>query len=115
MSTQITLDDIRAAAEAKYGSYVIVEDGHKIELRNVMRLSADARDRISALQDEMQGEDLQRPQEEILAEFLAILCATEGQAKKLTEAVGGDLAIMSIIFDGYTEATQLGEAEPSQS
>lgn len=118
--TDITLEDIKAAADKKYASLKIGLGEHTIELRNALRLSEDERDRVSELQDELSGEDDEgnkiegRSQTPVLEDMLRTLCATEGQGNKLVDALGGDLTLLAETFESYKEKTQLGEASPSQ-
>lgn len=114
MSKTFTLDDIRTAAEKNYGSLIIeLGDGHKVELRNVMRLSDAERDEFMALSDREDDDDVNV--REALASMLRIVAATEGQANKLEEAFGEDLTLYAQTVELYKDATQAGEASPSES
>lgn len=107
------LDDIRAAAEAKYGATEIeIEDGKTVRLVNALRLTKDKRALISALEDDApEGEE--KDQEEGLFDLIRIVAETPAQAELLLAAVGDDLAILAEIVETYSKGTQMGEASPS--
>ncbi|MEU9777267.1 phage tail assembly protein [Streptomyces sp. NPDC047968] len=68
-----TLDDIRAAAEARYGSTDISLGGHIVRLLNPLRLSKANRDKLAALQDEINTDSAD--QEEPLADAIRLVAA----------------------------------------
>ncbi|MGA5019249.1 phage tail assembly protein [Streptomyces griseoincarnatus] len=107
-----SLDDIRAAAERKYGSTDITIGEDVVRLLNPLRLSKARRDALLALQDEMGKDDAD--QAELLSQAIRTIAESEKAADKLLEAVGGDLAILAEIFGHYGESTQVGEASASQ-
>ncbi|MFI6205908.1 phage tail assembly protein [Streptomyces sp. NPDC051041] len=107
-----SLDDIRAAAERKYGSTDITFGEDVVRLLNPLRLPKARRDALLALQDEMGNED--SDQAELLAQAIRTVAESEKAAEKLLDAVGGDLAILAEIFGHYGESTQVGEASASQ-
>ncbi|MYT31750.1 MULTISPECIES: phage tail assembly protein [unclassified Streptomyces] len=106
-----SLDDIRNAAEAKYGSTDIEIGGDTVRLLNPLRLAKDARTKLSALQDHLgtDGAD----QEELLSEAIRLVAEHPKAAEKLLDAVNGDLAVLAEIFDRYGKGTQAGEASAS--
>jgi Mycobacteriophage tail assembly protein len=113
MST-FTLDDIRAAADARYGSLDIpLSDGLTARLLNPLRLPKEKRDELSAMQDKM--EEKGSDQEQILADVVRLVAENDAQAEALLSQVGGDLAMLAVIFERYSEGVQVGEAEASQS
>ncbi|MEU3265117.1 phage tail assembly protein [Streptomyces bacillaris] len=107
-----TLDDIRAAAERKYGSTDIVCGEDTVRLLNPLRLPKTRRDTLLGLQEEMGKEDAD--QAELLAQAIRTIAESEKSADKLLDAVAGDLAILAEIFGHYGESTQAGEASASQ-
>lgn len=112
MANAITLDDIRAAAEARYGSTDIdLGDGTVVKLLNPLRLPKEKRAKLTGLQDRLgvDGAD----QEALLAEALSTVAESPIKAAKLLKAVGGDLAVLASIFEAYSRGTQVGEASPS--
>ncbi|NWF28250.1 phage tail assembly protein [Streptomyces sp. PKU-EA00015] len=107
-----SLDDIRAAAERKYGSTDITFGEDTVRLLNPLRLPKARRDALLALQEEMGKEE--SDQAELLAQAIRTIAESEKAAEKLLEAVDGDLAILAEIFGHYGESTQVGEASASQ-
>ncbi|MFG2147356.1 phage tail assembly protein [Streptomyces sp. NPDC048696] len=107
-----SLDDIRTAAEAKYGSTDIELGDTTIRLLNPLRLPKAARTELAQLQDRMGGEDAD--QEELLSEAIRLVAEHPKAADTLLQAVNGDLALLAEIFDRYGRATQVGEASASR-
>lgn len=106
-----TLDDIRAAAEAKYGSTdITLSDGFEVKLVNPLRLSKERRDKLTSIQTEDENVD----QEEMLSEAIRLVAEKPVQAERLLEEVAGDLTILAEIFSNYTKSAQVGEASASQ-
>ena len=115
MST-ITLDSIRVAAEAKYGSTDIEVDDTTVRLVNPLRLKREARDALMAVQKRLDVEDdaADLDQEALLAEAITLISATPAQAATLLAAIDGDLAVLAMVFNTYLEGTQAGEASASR-
>lgn len=107
-----SLDDIRSAAEAKYGSTDIQVGEKTVRLLNPLRLGKKDRDALMALQEQMGKEDSDT--EEILHDVIRLVAESDSQAEALLEAVGDDLGVLMEIFTRYNEGTQLGEASASQ-
>ncbi|MCC2278890.1 phage tail assembly protein [Streptomyces sp. ET3-23] len=107
-----SLDDIRAAAEARYGSTDIELGDETIRLLNPLRLPKATRTKLSQLQDSMGGDDAD--QEELLSEAIRLVAEHSKAADMLLTAVGGDLAVLAEIFDRYGRGTQAGEASASR-
>lgn len=110
MST-IMLDDIRAAAERKYGSTNIDTGTRTVKLLNPLRLAKKQRDALMAVQEKLNAEGAD--QEALLAEALTLVAESAPAAKALLASIGGDLAVLVEVFSRYTEGTQAGEASPS--
>ncbi|MGC4928079.1 phage tail assembly protein [Streptomyces sp. DT117] len=108
-----SLDSIRDAAEARYGSTNIEVGDKTVRLLNPLRLSKEKRTALSSLQDSMGGEGAD--QEALLADAIRLVAESDGRADLLLKAVDGDLAVMAEIFDAYGKGTQVGEASASQS
>ncbi|MCM8548823.1 phage tail assembly protein [Streptomyces sp. STCH 565 A] len=105
-----SLDDIRAAADAKYGSTDIqLDEKTTVVLRNPLRLSKDERDSLAGLQDKLDG-DNDLDQGDVLADAIRLVAKDKKVAEKLIEQVAGDLAVLASIFETYTKGTQAGEA-----
>jgi DNA-binding ferritin-like protein (Dps family) len=106
-----SLDDIRAAAEKKYGSVDILVGETTVSLVNALRLPKEKRTALFAVQEELDSDaENQRDQEEVLADALRLVAATDEQAAVLLDAIGDDLAVMAEIFSTYAKGTQAGEA-----
>lgn len=111
---QITLDDIRQAVEERYGPFEIdLGGGEVVRLVNILQLPKSKRQEIVAAQERMNGDGAD--QEEEIEKILRLCAETDGQANKLMRALGGNLPAMVEVFRQYAEATQVGEASPSQS
>ncbi|GGU77197.1 hypothetical protein GCM10010211_48890 [Streptomyces albospinus] len=106
-----SLDNIRTAAEAKYGSTDIELGDDTVRLLNPLRLPKAKRTALSQLQDRMGGEDAD--QEELLSEAIRLVAEHPKAADKLLKEVGGDLAVLAEIFDRYGKGAQVGEASAS--
>ncbi len=112
---QFTLDDIRTAAEAKYGSTDIeVSEGRVCRLLNPLKLSKETRTKLGDLQKELdreaeEGEE-QPDQEDILRDCIRLVAENETLANELLDALGDDLTMLATIFETYGKATQVGEA-----
>ena len=104
-----SLDDIRAAAEKKFGSLdVSLSDGRSVRLVNALQLPKEKRERLFALQAEL-GED-NADQEALLCDSLRVV-ATDGEAvEQLIREVDGNLALLIEIFSSYNKDTEAGEA-----
>lgn len=105
------LDDIRAAAEAKYGSTDIEVGEETVSLVNVLRLPKTKRDELMAIQEKLDGEGVD--QAAVLSDAIRLVAKTEKQAETLLAAVGDDLAVLVELFNKYTAGTQVGEASAS--
>lgn len=114
MANTFTLDDIRKAAEAKYGATEVdLGDGQEsVRLVNVLRLPKEKRDRLIAAQKQLQDDEAD--QEAILRDMLRLVAETDAQASRLLDVIGDDLAVLLTVFTQYSEGTQLGEASASQ-
>lgn len=115
MST-VTLDSIREAAEAKYGSTDIDVSGTTVRLLNPLRLKKAARDQLMAIQRRLDTDDevVEVDQEALLGEAIRVVAATPAQAKTLLTAIDGDLAVLAEVFETYSKGTQAGEASASR-
>lgn len=133
---QFTLDDIRSAAEAQYGSLDIPLSPTKtVKMLNAMRHPKEKRAAIMALQDELnalrdkgvddegkereltsdESVELMSKQEELMDRLLIAVCESDEAGRALLEALGGDITQKMVVFEKYSEGTQAGEASTSQS
>lgn len=107
------LDDIRAAAEKKYGATDVDTGSETVRLLNPLRLTKEARKRLVKIQDELNSDDAD--QEALLAEALVLVAESERKGKALLRAIGDDLAVLASVFEEYVGGTNAGEASASQS
>ncbi|MGL5825560.1 MAG: phage tail assembly protein [Nocardioides sp.] len=121
MSKTFTLDDIRDAADKKYGSTVFELGDHKVELLNPLRMEKEKRAELVKLQEESQarakaseaGEDVEeRDEEQDIDGMLMLIAATEGQAREMIRAL--NLAEKMAAFELYSSEAEPGEASRSQ-
>lgn len=104
----ITLADIQAAADKKYGPLVVDLGDRKVEMRNPLRLPKVKRDQLAALDGDDSDVDAK------LASIVKIACSA-ADAKALLAAVGDDLPALAEIVSEWTGSAQVGEASPSPS
>lgn len=104
----MNLDDIRAAAEAKYGSLDIEVGDKTVRLLNPLRLSKDKRAAMVELQEGAKADGAD--QETVMADMIRLAAETKGGADALIKAVGGDLTVLAEIFAEYGKRTRVGEA-----
>ncbi|AGM12039.1 tail assembly chaperone [Streptomyces phage Goby] len=101
-----SLDSIREAAEAKYGSTDIDLGNGVVRLLNPLRLPKTKRDELATLQDKLEQDGVD--QETVLGEAILLVAESESKGKALLKAVGGDLAVLAEIFETYGKGTQVG-------
>ncbi|MGV9312588.1 phage tail assembly protein [Streptomyces sp. NPDC003691] len=106
-----TLDDIRAAADRKYGSTDIQTGDEMVRLLNPLRLPKSKRDVLLGLQEQMVRDDAD--QAELLSQAIRTVAASETAADSLLAAIDGDLAVLAEVFGRYGDNTQAGEASAS--
>jgi hypothetical protein len=115
-----TLDDIREAAEAKYGSTDIQVDDVLVRLLNPLRLTKVKRTALIAYQKDLEAKDGEDgdsedvDQAEVFQAILRLVAATEHQGDVLIAELGDDLALLASVFEMYSAGTQAGEASASQ-
>ncbi|GLZ81410.1 hypothetical protein Afil01_62170 [Actinorhabdospora filicis] len=111
---QFTLDDIRNAAEARYGSTdIAIDEARTVRLLNPLRLPRARRDELAALQEAIQAEGAD--QEKAITDMIRCVAETRSAGDALIKATGGDLAVLATIIERYSEGAQVGEASASQS
>lgn len=102
------LDDIRAAAEAKYGSFDIEVGERTVRLLNPLRLPKTKRDAMVRLQEEAKEDGTD--QMAVMADMVRLAAENSVGAELLLEAVGDDLTVLAEIFAEYGKRTRVGEA-----
>ena len=109
-----TLDDIREAADKKYGGLTIeLGEGHNVTLRNMLRLSREERGKIEQLR-ERDDESIEETIEG-LREAVLMLADSSDNGRALLDMIGDDAALLIHIFKTWQDQTQAGEAQPSES
>ena len=106
-----TLDDIRSAADRKFGSTDIQVGDVTCRLINPLRLPKDRRDALVETQKRLDNEDAD--QERVLRDAIRVVCENDHQADVLLAAVGEDLGVLATLFEKYTTSTEAGEASAS--
>lgn len=122
MST-FSLDQIREAAEQKYGATVIeLGDGQEARLLNPIRLSSDKRKALMKVQSQIESlqtdeevsdeaaSELADKQLALLADAIRAVAETPFQAELLLDKVGSDGAMLITVFELYNKAEAPGEA-----
>ncbi|WP_144721243.1 MULTISPECIES: phage tail assembly protein [unclassified Cellulosimicrobium] len=105
----LSLADIKAAADAKYGHKPItLEDGTTVTLVNPLRLSKDARNVLKGTSARLKEEGAD--EFEVLADALIAAAKTKTEGKKLVASLDNDVAYAMGVFQGYMEEVQAGEA-----
>lgn len=114
MAITVTLDDIRAEAERRYGNVEMeLPSGHVAVLRNYVNLSAEERANLAGVQTRLsagEDEDADLDMESLVHQALSIV-AGKKSADELRTVLG--LGGMLTLFARYGEASQVGEAERS--
>ncbi|AXQ61073.1 tail assembly chaperone [Streptomyces phage Hank144] len=107
-----SLDQIRAAADAKYGSTdIALDETTTVSLLNPLRLPKAKRDELTTIQERMDKDDAD--QEALLSEAILLVADHPKKGEALLKAVNGDLAVLAEIFETYGKGTQVGEASAS--
>lgn len=120
MTNSVSLDSLREDIEKKYKPVVVdLRDGSEVVLRNLLRLPSSVRKEVTDLLKGMRSRDDEEVSSEtVLANAQRVLeqvAADPKLGKKLVKELGDDLAVTSQLLRLWSEATQLGEAQPSQS
>lgn len=116
-----TLDQLKADVEKNYASLTIeIGEDDKIELRNILRIPPEGRDKITDKLDELEKvqEQEDTPQKELLErtttiarEILSLAAGKRGA--DLLAILGDDDALVMTVMGRWTDGTELGEAESS--
>jgi hypothetical protein len=108
---KITLDDIRQAADEKFGPLVIEGiEGGDVELLNPARLSKQKRHDLKEVVGNEEMDEGDR-----LAEIVKITARSAGESKRLLSAFKEDVGALAVILESYNKGSQMGEASPSAS
>lgn len=108
---RVSLDEIRTAAEKKYGDLTVaLPDGTTVTLRSPLRLSKQERELLGDVEQLAGTGD-----PEVVTEALRIAAATPDDARRLLAALGDDLPAAAVLFEQWATAVSVGEASPSAS
>lgn len=115
---KVTLDDIRAAAERKYGDYEIDLGDRTLLLRHALRLPEKQRDQLLELITSVKSaQDTEDPDVTsmltLICDALRLLASRTEDADVLIGLIGDDLTMLMEIFEGYLSVAMPGEASPS--
>lgn len=103
------LDDIRKAAEEKFGHTDIeLPEGRTVRLLNALQLPKEKRQALLALQDS--DDDAHKDQVDVFHDMIRVVARSEDEANALIDLAGDNVAFLVGIFDAYGKSTQLGEA-----
>lgn len=108
-----SLDDIRAAADRKYGHTEIqIDEETTVRLVNALQLSKAERKALVAVQERLSKTDEENgeEQEDVLKDALRIVASDKKAIEKLLAQIGDNLALLVTVFTQYNEGTQAGEA-----
>lgn len=119
---KITLADIREAADRKYGPFIVeLPDGSELPLQSMLRLPGKKRGQLMRMAQEFSEmgrlfvEDPELDFASKIEEALRILAPSKAVGDKLIKACDHDAGVLMEVFAGYMEASQPGEASPSES
>ena len=117
MSFTVTLDDIREAAEKRFGNMeIVLDESTTVVLRNPLRLSKSEREELQGLQEGLNEKEnpTQEEQIEMLVEILLLVSESKSATRRLVDHLEGDPTELMAIFGLYQDGMQVGEASPSQ-
>lgn len=136
MGKSFTLDNLKSVLEEKYGPVVLdgfPGEGGRIRLLPMMRHTEARRDEISAVMkrhaedakarklaevspagDDVESADLNKSIEQI-EELLTLVLERKSDMDRIKEGFGEDGQALLLLWEEYQEATQPGEASPSES
>ena len=115
MSFTVTLDDIKEAAEKRFGNVEVpLDESTVVVLRNPLRLSDEERAELVGMQDRANEAEESEDQSKYFEEMLLIVADSKTKARRLIDSFNGDLTEMVTLVQLYQEHTQMGEASPSQ-
>lgn len=114
--TTLTLDQLRSDIEQEYAPLTIdLGNGQKTVLKRLLRLPEDKQAKAAELLEKFEAVDESATALTAMRAELVELIETVADANGplLTQALGGDLALLLEIVKRWAEETQPGEAERS--
>ena len=125
----ITLDFIKEEIDRRYAPFVVEGvAGGDVTLLPLLSLKSEHRkellgmlDRVNKLQESSNDENTAKASSEEVSEMLdifgravSLVAENDAAAERLHKALNYDTAAYTLVFTEYIEATQVGEAEPSE-
>lgn len=110
-----TLDDIRAAADRKFGGMTIpLSDGTNVEMKNVIRMDKGHRDRVKNAQsafDEISGRDDVDEDEliEAVRTLIRAIVSNDHYTDRLFDELGQDSGLILTVLTSYAGGGEVGE------
>lgn len=122
----ITLDEIRASLDRKYGPTIIdLGNDRTCVLRAPIRLPKEDRRALRTLQESLnklqedredaEGPDVEDELVEGLQGIFRVAAEDKATAEEFLAAAGDDLAVLREVLEMWQESTEPGEASPSPS
>lgn len=127
MSNVFTLDSLREEVEKEFAPVKIdIGNGTEVVLQNVLRLGKTDREKVAGLlgslealekagheADEDSAEDAIEEMIAVVHKVIALVAKDHGD--KLVAQLGDDVPLTMKVVNRWMEATQPGEAQPSQT
>lgn len=112
-----SLDQLKADVESQYKALELeVGEDDVIELGNILRLPKEARSKVADLLDELSDAADNNDLDVLETNALQILVLAAGKrGKDLEKLLDGNVALIIDLVKKWQEATQVGEAESSES
>lgn len=113
MSEVFTLDALEAELDRRYGPLVFEAKHERFELRPLLRCPREERDSVTAALKSLEDVDETEVGEDEIVGAMAHVLRTvtaNGRGDKLVQALGDDLLRYQVLFERWTEKTQVGEA-----
>lgn len=110
--SDFSLDDLNRALEAKYKPFVFTAGRNKFTLNQVLSLPKEQRTTVRAILESMENTKDTMEEEQILEALKQVLSyvVEDDKVDKLLEVLEYDLVKVSILFETWLGATQVGEA-----
>lgn len=123
MSNIYNLDSLRADLDREFAPYKLTLGSETIVLRNLMRVGAKERQAVMEslkVIEAVQDEEKEQTPEDVAAlseavETILVNVVADGKGPELARALGGDLLLSMKVLEGWTGATQPGEAQNSSA
>jgi hypothetical protein len=108
----VTLSDIRDAAERRFGDYVIaLDNGEAATLQSPLRLSDDASASLRSLQSTLDDTTADPSAvRDAMSEVVRLVAKTPDDADRLLGQLSDDLPTLVMVIDGWGKSTLAGEA-----